>query len=254
MQPDWVASYYEALEFFHREPQHIGHPKHASARFDSLEKVRRHLHRMEVTLNHTLRQFFLLAPSSLRNELFAALFTRRFSRPFELHGADAVGHSDLAKAMQPDLVFVSEAEAVAIEMKLRATCSLRRVLEYALLGLAVESQAGEPRKHYLALLGAGDFPRQWRERFASVTTLRIALGKEDLASFLRGQPARFQKHEDRFREIVTTLDIAFFTYSDLAAFLREAAPPDSDRAPGAEVYRKLIAGMQAELRGRGLAP
>jgi hypothetical protein len=253
MEPDWVASYYEALEFFHWEPQHIGRKKHAGAQFDSLEKVRRHLHRMEVTLDHNLYQFFLLAPSSLRNELFATLFTRRFSRPFALHGGDADGEFALENAVQPDLLFISEAEVVAIEMKLGARCSVRQVLKYALLGLAVELQAREPRKHYLALLGRGDFPRQWKEHFASVTALRIALGNADLAAFLSAQPTRFREHEGRFREIVTALDIAFINYSDLAVFLSEAAPPDSDRTPGAEVYRKLIAGMLAELRGRGLA-
>jgi hypothetical protein len=208
---------------------------------------------MEVTLAHNLREFFLLAPSSLRNELFAALFTRRFSRPFELHGADAVGGSDLENGMQPDLVFLSEAEVVAVAMKLGARCSMRQVLKYALRGLAVELQAGEPRKHYLALLGPGDFQRQWREHFASVTALRIALDNADLAAFLGMLPTRFREHEGRLREIVTALDIAFISYCDLAAFLREAAPPASDRSPGAEVYRKLIAGMLAELCGRGLA-
>lgn len=159
----------------------------------------------------------------------------------------------LEKALQPDLLFVSDVEVVAVEMKITTKCSLSEVLRYALLGLAVELRAGAPRRHCLVLLGRGDFAGQWHEQFGSVTELKLAIAHEDLDTFLTTQPDRFLKHAARFREIVAGLDLAFISYAELAAFLREAAPPDSDETPGAEVYRKLIAGMLAELRGRGLA-
>ena len=253
MEPDWTASYYEALEFFHREPQHIGRKKCASARFDTPDKVRRHLHRMETTLNHNLRQFFLLTPSTLRNELFAGLFTRRFGRPFVLWGDDIDSEFAGENATQPDLLFVSDVEVVAVEMKITTKCSLTQVLTYALLGLAVELRVGGPRRHCLTVLGRGDFASQWDEHFGSATELKLAIAHEDLDAFLSTQPDRFLRHEGRFREIVASLDLAFISYAELAAFLREAAPPASDETPGAQVYRKLIAGMLAELHGRGLA-
>jgi hypothetical protein len=86
-----------------------------------------------------------------------------------------------------------------------------------------------------------------------VTELKLAIAHTDLASFLSTQPTRFHEHEGRFREIVASLDLAFISYSELAELLRDAALPDSDETTGAEVYRKLSAGMLAELRGRGLA-
>ena len=253
MESDWVGSYYEALEFFYWEPQHIGRKKHISAEFDTLDKVKRHFHRMEVTLNHNLNQFFLLAPSFLRNELFAELFHHPFSRPFAMWGNGVNIEFTLEDATQPDFLFTSDAEVVSLEMKVGAKCNVSQVLKYALLGLAVELRFCETRRHHLALLGVGDFSNQWQERFASEAELRFAITDTDLGAFLSTRPVRFHGHERRFGEIVASLDVAFINYPALAAFLRGASPPNSDQSAGAEVYRKLIAGMLGELSRRQLA-
>ena len=83
-QIEWTESYDEALEFFHWEPQDLGQRKHANARFDTEDKVRRHLRLMETTLNQLLQQFFLLAPSQLRNGLFGQVFGRQILDDFAL--------------------------------------------------------------------------------------------------------------------------------------------------------------------------
>ena len=44
MEPDWTASYHDALDFSYRELQHIGGKTHASAEFGALAKVTQHLH------------------------------------------------------------------------------------------------------------------------------------------------------------------------------------------------------------------
>jgi len=204
-------------------------------------------------VGHDLHQFFSLAPPSLRNQLFAGLYARRFSYPFVLWGEDVDSALALEDAMQPDLLFLSDIESVALEMKIAAECGLRQVLKYALLGLAVELHARQPRRHHLVLLGRGDFAGQWPEHFGSVTELKLALAHEDLDAFLSTQSDRFRVHERRLREIVASLGVAFLSYEELAAFLRDAAPAESDASTGAEVYRKLIAGMVAELLGRGQA-
>ena len=178
----------------------------------------------------------------MRNELFRRVFA----------GDDVDVEFALEKATQPDLFFTSKAEVVGIEMKVDAKCDLRQVLKYALLGLAVELQTGEPRQHYLALLGRSDFARQWHERFASVDELKLALASTDVSSFLNTQANRHREHEQRFREIVASTVFSFINYAELAAFLADARPPDADETPSAEVFRKLVDGMIAELRRRGL--
>ncbi len=36
MTGGWLDSYYEALEFFYWEPQHLGRKKHATAEFNTI--------------------------------------------------------------------------------------------------------------------------------------------------------------------------------------------------------------------------
>ena len=81
---DWLDSYYEALEFFYWEPQHLRSKTDASVEAKELaeiakkstrvEQVTSHLREMEVTLNHNIKQFFLLAPDAFLNSLFENLF------------------------------------------------------------------------------------------------------------------------------------------------------------------------------------
>ena len=78
MIPNWLDSYYEALEFFYWEPQHLGLKKNVSNELDTIEKVEKHLRKMEVTLNHNTNQFLLLAPVALRTRLFQECFNRTF--------------------------------------------------------------------------------------------------------------------------------------------------------------------------------
>ncbi len=250
---DWIDSYYEALEFFYWEPQHIGRKKHADGRLRTVDQVQRHLRRMETTLNQLLSQFFLLAPTSLRNRLFERLFDEEFRRPFVSLGRDVDELFSLQKATQPDLLFVSDREVVAIEMKIGAKCSVEQVLKYALLALAVEIRTGRTMAHRLALLGHGDFARQWQERFTSPAELVRALRDADIDAFLAKTP-QFQEYADRLTDIVTESRFSYFDYADLAGFLRAERPSDHDQTAGAEVYRKLIDGVLAELDRRHLCP
>ncbi len=74
MESNWLDGYYEALEFFYAEPQHIFLKRDSAAELATLAKVvkkasraedvKRHLRKMEVILNHNIRQFFLLAPGA----------------------------------------------------------------------------------------------------------------------------------------------------------------------------------------------
>lgn len=171
-----------------------------------------------------------------------------------MHGRGVDTEFALEKAMQPDFLFVSDAEVVSLEMKVNAKSSVSQVLKYALLGLAVELHVGGPRRHHLAFLGRGEFADLWHERFASAVELRLAIARTDLGSFLRTQPGRFSERARRFSEIVSSLDLGFISYPLLASFLRDAAPPDDDHAEAAEVYRRLIGGVLEELRRRQLAP
>ena len=78
MATTWLDGYYEALKFFYWEPQHIGRKKDVARPVINLEKVMKHLRSMEVTLNHNINQFLLLAPIALRARSFHEFFRTTF--------------------------------------------------------------------------------------------------------------------------------------------------------------------------------
>src|SRR5882762_3961975 len=218
MELTWIDSFYEALEFFYWEPQHIGRRKYADADFDTVDKVKHHLRRMEVTLNQNLHHFFLLAPQKIRRDLLSTLFERRFDHVFVMYGRGVDSEFELMSSMQPDFLFISDTEVAAFEMKIGSKCSVEQVLKYALLGLAVELRVNEEREHHLVLLGSGNFANQWAERFAAIEAAKLAVISADSAAFLQSMPARFRGHEGQFKRIVGELRLAYMNYGSLAEF------------------------------------
>lgn len=252
MEATWIDSYYEALEFFYMEPQHLRRPMDRGSGNAPFESVKKHLRKMEVTLNQNLHQFFSLAPDSFRNELFGRLFDQEIPGALILEGRDVDAKFKLQNCMQPDLVFTSEAHVLSLEMKVVAKSSLDQFLKYAVLGLAVETHFASPRRHGLVLLGCGDFRNQWEERYESAADLRAALAEADLDSFLKKQPKHLRGQATRFREIIGSLDFRYLPYEELAGYLLSKSPASSDSSLGAQVYRKLISGLIGELKARHL--
>jgi len=252
MQNSWIDTYYDSLEFFYWEPQHLGKKKHDNAEFKSLKHVQKHVRNMEVTLNHNIQQFFSLAPNELRNNLFLQFFNQEFSGIFSLDERDVDKKYNLVNSTQPDIVFTSPTTTVSIEMKVGAKSTITQVLKYALLSLAIELIDGVKRSHYLGLLGPGTFTRQWKEAFTTPEDLRVALMNADTQTFIAKQPAHFRSHRERFKEILANLVIGFQDYESFADVLLKGSPNPDDKTNGAEVYRNLISGMVGELKFRKL--
>ena len=252
MQNSWIDEYYDSLEFFYWEPQHLGKKKHDNAEFKSLKHVRKHIRNMEVTLNHNIQQFFSLAPFDLRNNLFLQFFNRDIPGTFALDERNVDKKYNLVNSTQPDILFTSPNTTVSIEMKVGAKSTVTQVLKYVLLGLAIELIDGVKRTHYLGVLGPGTFTRQWKEAFAFPEDLRVALNSADAQKFLDKQPVHFRSHKERFAEILSGLVIGFQDYEKFAEVLLKGSPNPEDKTNGAEVYRNLISGLVGELKYRKL--
>jgi hypothetical protein len=263
---DWLDSYYEALEFFYWEPQHFRAKTQAvveakelaeiAKKSTRIEQVTKHLREMEVTLNHNIKQFFLLAPAAFRNNLFEKLFGCQFKKTFEMQGRDVDKTFGLANCMQPDFFFISEGEVVSIEMKIKSKCSVDQVLKYALLGQAVEIQQKEQKEqkeHYLVLLGSGAITSQFPKGFKSSDELTDAIKKEDLTKFLANKPKVFRQNPQHLQRIVEHMNVKFLNYRDLTDILKGAIPPQADQSAGAEVYKNLINGLCNEISRRKLS-
>ena len=253
MERSWTDSYFDSLEFFYWEPQHLGRKKHADSRLDSIIKVREHLRVMEVTLNHNFSQFLSLAPREFRRQLFQRIFSSPFEDDYVMHGRGVEEVYGLPQSTQPDLFFTSPNQVVSLEMKLSAKSSIEQVIKYALLGLADEIASGQEKHHYLVFLSPGAFSSLWKEGWNDVGQLTSMLHKADIASFLEKQPNKFRARLNRLRRIVETLTLGHLTYKDVTEFLHGIESSTTSNGGGAEVYRKLINGLVGELKLRNLA-
>ena len=198
-EPDWTAGSGEAIEPFSSEPQ-----------------------RFEATLQQDLHHFFLLAPTALRNELFGSLFSRRCTHPFtprrqrrrRAERTRCGPRSSSSRGWRPSPWKRGSAP----------TSSLRQVLGDALMALAVELHL---RRHEV-LLRAGRHRRLQESVDGAVLVgdrAQDRARRRGPSLFLRTQDDRFRKHEDRFLKIVASLDLAFLSFADLAAYLRESRRP-----------------------------
>lgn len=256
MKNSWVDLYYDALEFYYWEPQHLGRKKPANPAFKDSKEVMDHLHRVEVPLNHLIKQFFSLAPISLRNRLFVLAsfepaLTPSLSGEFAMAGRLIKGEYVSKFDAQPDFFFRADGKTVAIEMKINSTSNVRQVLMYTLLALAVELDSGGKMQHSLIYLGQGDFQALWGEHFFSVADLRRAL-EDHMHSFLTGRKECFREQAEQFFGIVKSLSIGFINYKDFARLLT-AEEAHLDESIGSEVYQNLLNGMETELKDRGLS-
>ena len=183
MGNSWVDVYYEAVDLYYGEPQHLARKSYEGAKYEGAKTKPRiaaqgHVKRIEVSLNHLLKQFFAIAPRSLRNRLFEKAFGPPIPGDFEMVGAGYDETYHLGNATQPDFLFLAPDKCVAIEMKIKAKSDIKQVLRYALLALAVELNEHRRRENFLLFMGPCDFRSLWAEPLASVEVMRKRLESE----------------------------------------------------------------------------
>ena len=77
----WNTNYYEILQDYYWEPQHLDRGRLVQPRFENDKQVLWHIHKMEVSLNHILALFFSLAPGDFIHRVEAVAFGDPLRRP-----------------------------------------------------------------------------------------------------------------------------------------------------------------------------
>jgi hypothetical protein len=248
----WVDHYYESLEFFYWEPQHLNRK-----RIDGSTKpfdVYKRLGSIEVTLNQIMVQFFSLSPKSVRNRVFEKALGYPVPGEFILSGSKLEKGWPKWSTCQPDFFFNSAhgSHTVSIEMKTSAKSDIGQVLKYILLAMAAEQGGGNGEmKHSLIFLGTASFSTLWKPGagIKSVEEMRSALAREQ-SSFFDKCPTLIQALKPRFMEIASALEVGFLNYTELANLLN--GERRTNAGSSAETYEELLTGLLKELKRRGL--
>lgn len=248
----WNANYYDLLEFYLFEPQHIA-PKLGSdgKRQRSVPESLRRLKRLETPFNHIFSLFFRLAPSSMIERLVHATMPPASVSPSMLSDLQSIGREagtvfGLKSATQPDLLFVGSSAIVCVEMKVDAKTDAEQIFKYAALCAHIDPAGA--KKRFLIYMAPKDFSALWPAKGATLET-----AKSSALALAAALPAKLSGNSvlrgagDRVA-IVEALELGFISYRDFRRLL-EAAAADADSHDG--VYRKLIDGLVDEISARG---
>jgi 23S rRNA U2552 (ribose-2'-O)-methylase RlmE/FtsJ len=246
----WNEVYSEIIDFYFWEPQHIGRKKCQDSKYNGIKAVLSHINQMEVSLNHQLLFFFSLLPKNVIKKLFKKSFNCNLSDEFALNGKMVEEILCSIKDMtQPDFVFFGEKNIVYIEMKTDSKSDLEQVFKYSLFHLIIEDMMKKKLQPNLLFLGKGDFKNIWREHYENSSELINALLKYQPPVITKKGKFNVADFNSRLIELYHNIRVNFMNYQQFCDFLSNENMNTGDD----EVLKKLISGMNAELKKRKLA-
>jgi hypothetical protein len=245
----WNDRYYDAVEFFCWEPQHLGKIRNPDSTLRNPKVAIERLRRIEVTLNHHFDFFFDLAPSALINHIFTMVFLDSVVGKYKFFGRNVESNFDLeVNTTQPDLFFLNEHSIVSIELKIKSKSSVNQALKYAFLGLAADLKQGVDRKHYLAFMAPGKFSNLWLDGFQTVDELKYAMILAASTFQMKSRTIDSDLYRPKFVQLITDMSISFINYRDFSNLLQKELDLIPESSVASETYKKLLQGMIDEIR------
>ena len=244
---DWTSEYYDVMEFYYWEPQHLGKIKNPKSRYSNPVESLQHIQNMEVSLNHMFNVFFRLAPSGFINQLLNTTCKTNISDELSMQGRYAV--KEYSTLVQPDLLLTSDNTNFSIEMKIGAKSSLEQVYKYALLHWLEQQHTHTHKQSVLLYIGKGDFQNLWSEKLIKPKDVIKAAIESDISN-LKLRASKVEGVDINWNEVEGILSntiIGYCNYADFESLLGEYPGNNSS-----ETVVKLFGGLSSELKRRGL--
>jgi|SaaInlLV_10m_DNA_3_1039740.scaffolds.fasta_scaffold15591_2 hypothetical protein len=249
----WTSEYYDAMEFYYWEPQHLGKIKNPSSRYNNQFQSLEHIQNMEVSLNHMFNTFFRLSPNGFTNSLLNTTCGVATNNKFLMQGRyDVRGFSNV---VQPDLLFTADNINFSIEMKIGAKSSLEQVYKYALLHWLEQQHSGVERQSVLLYIGKGGFQDLWSEKFTNIQDVIDAAIQSNIDKL----KTRAEKVEgmaidwDEVENVLSKTVIGYCNYQDFSEILNNYSNSLHSDSDCYETVAKLFDGLTEELQRRGLS-
>ena len=99
----WNSEYYDIVEFYYWEPQHLGKIKNPFTRYRKIQEALSHIQNMEVSLNHQFNIFFMLAPCDFVNGLVKNVFDENINDTLKIMNRYDIRELISDTFMQPDI-------------------------------------------------------------------------------------------------------------------------------------------------------
>lgn len=250
--PHWNTNYYEIIQDYYWEPQHIDRAKREHPKYGNDKQVLWHIHQMEVSLNHLLALFFSLTPRDFIHRLECSAFGSHSSADFRQVSLFELRATYRHDPTQPDVFLVAADRCLSIEVKIDAKSSLEQVAKYALLHLDFAKRNGIPTDgSRLIYLTPRPVSQTWKEKFLGVSAMRSALTAFDFAALLAKAKVSSAITAEELRAVALAMPVAHLSFTDFYRLTAEyAATIPSDAKPATDTVAKLFDGLLHELRFR----
>ncbi|MCI5050487.1 MAG: hypothetical protein MRY32_09215 [Rickettsiales bacterium] len=240
----WAKEYYEIVEYYFWEPQHIGRQKNPNTKYVNAEMALDHVRNLEVSLNHIINIFFRLAPDNFINRMLEKYYDHQTDDAFVFTGREEL--RDIYGATQPDVYFVGKDTTLSIELKLAAKTSPDQLAKYAVLNSHVEKLDNRPRKHFLLYMTPSGRVDKLAPKLSTYEAIKTAISDEGIAKVLK----RAKLKEDLISQVREYVGLSHFeitSYEAFSSFLRQ------EKAASREsTFKKLVDGIVSEFAERGL--
>lgn len=249
----WNKEYYDIMNFYYWEPQHLGRIKNHSSKIQSIRDALSHIAKMEVSLNHQFNLFFQLFPSGLLNDLFNKIDHRYINKDkLSYQSIEDISVLNLNDSTQPDVFFKSKTDLVAIEFKLSTKSSIEQLLKYAILFNFSELYHERKFKYYLIYVGCNNFNTIFKEKFPTIDLVQPALQIAHIPDTTKRGDINLMPHKEKIIKIAKDMNLSFVNYQGLYNILEDFIKSIDSNNPFSETITKLLSGMNNELIFRKL--
>lgn len=249
IRSDWAAEYYEIIEFYFWEPQHIGRTPKSKMRLGKPHLIVEHAAKHEVSLNHVMNIFFRLVGDDFKNRWFAQSFK---NYQLDRYHLTTRGQTSSIKATQPDLYFLGNINAVAMELKITAQTSADQFIKYAVLQHYMRKKTGMNCAPYLLFMTPSGAEERLVRKHKSVRSILDSIEDNHIQEVLR--KARMEKElTSEIRDILNVTSVHVASYRTFREHINTEISEIEPNQNYAQTYRLLLQGMVDELVYRGLA-
>jgi hypothetical protein len=254
MKSSWNNEYYDIMNFYYWEPQHLGKIKNQKSKIQNIHDALSHIAKMEVSLNHQFNLFFQLLPSTILNDIINKVGKNYVSNDKLLYQSIAdISILNLMDATQPDVFFKSNKDLVAIEFKLGSKSSIEQIVKYATLFHFTELYHKVEYAYHLVYVGCDSFSAIFKEKFSSIDLVQSAIEMAHIPDATRKGDVNLIPHKEKIIEIAKSLHLSFVSYQNLYNIFSDCIKYIDASNPFSETIIKLLSGMNNELVFRELA-
>lgn len=167
----WTDIYYEIIDFYYWEPQHIGKTRLNNTKFKNVESVINHISNLEVSLNHILNIYFSMLPSEMLLTIFQSISKKVVPDDYQLMSIDTEWL--LKNETQPDFVFMGKRNICYIEMKTKSKSSQKQYEKYLKLHSRIEQVTKKNFGFSIIFLSKYSISEIFEEKYGNLKSLQL---------------------------------------------------------------------------------